>query len=79
RERHTDLTPYGAGASGVSRIHARLSRTGKGITIEDLGSTNGTLLNGYRLQAFTRVPLQDGDALELGHLQFRLRFLDRSL
>lgn len=48
----------------VSATHARVSITESGPMLEDLGSTNGTLLNG---QPVTRVmPLGNGDAIELG-------------
>ena len=33
----------------VSRRHARFSPAGAGLTVEDLGSTNGTFVNGHRL------------------------------
>ncbi|MEO1443631.1 MAG: FHA domain-containing protein, partial [Chloroflexota bacterium] len=79
RALHLDLTPYGANSSGVSRIRARISRTEKGITLEDLGSTNGTFLNEYRLQSFAKVPIQDGDTLELGKLRCRVKFLEKTL
>jgi hypothetical protein len=48
----------------VSRHHCRLIRTPGGITIEDLGSTNGTFINGQRL-AGSR-PLLNGDMVGLG-------------
>ncbi|MBN2248702.1 MAG: FHA domain-containing protein [Coriobacteriia bacterium] len=48
----------------VSSTHARVSVTDDGPVLEDLGSTNGTLLNG---QPVTRVmALKSGDAIELG-------------
>ncbi|MEL7667473.1 MAG: FHA domain-containing protein [Actinomycetota bacterium] len=48
----------------VSSTHARVSTTESGPVLEDLGSTNGTLLNG---QPVTRpMPLGPGDAIELG-------------
>ncbi len=48
----------------VSRHHARLTQTGTGYTLEDLGSTNGTFVNGQRLTG-ARV-LANGDMVGLG-------------
>jgi pSer/pThr/pTyr-binding forkhead associated (FHA) protein len=49
----------------LSRLHARVSRMPSGgFAIEDLGSTNGTLLNGTLVEG-TR-PLHPGDRIELG-------------
>ncbi|MEL6272566.1 MAG: FHA domain-containing protein [Chloroflexota bacterium] len=73
---HHNLTQYGAQQAGVSRVHARLSVTKQGVAIHDLSSTNGTLLNGYRLEPFTDVSLQDGDEIELGRLRIRITFMD---
>lgn len=48
----------------VSSSHARIVSTAEGATLEDLGSTNGTLVNG---QPATRpLPLGTGDVIELG-------------
>ena len=44
-----DLSPYKAQTSGVSRFHAAIKIQDKGICITDLGSTNGTRVNGRRL------------------------------
>lgn len=43
----------------VSRQHARLWRDGEGWTLEDLGSNNGTFINGVRLQAATALRNDD--------------------
>jgi pSer/pThr/pTyr-binding forkhead associated (FHA) protein len=51
-------------AKRVSREHARLTRQGWRVVLEDLGSTNGTFLNGARVVA--PVQLRDGDRIELG-------------
>lgn len=48
----------------VSRHHARLTQQGGGYIVEDMGSTNGTFINGRRVLGAT--PLNFGDALGLG-------------
>jgi hypothetical protein len=49
---------------GISRRHAQLRRAGEGFAIQDLGSTNGLLVNGERLEGDR--PLRSGDVIELG-------------
>jgi hypothetical protein len=48
----------------TSRHHLRLMLSGDTLTIEDLGSTNGTFVNGKRVSGVT--PLQNGDMIGLG-------------
>ena len=43
----------------VSRRHARIQLVGGSVNIDDLGSTNGTFVNGERV---THAELQEGDA-----------------
>ncbi len=57
----------------VSRRHARIRQRSGEFEIEDLGSKNGTLLNGSRIRS-GRHPLQPGDRIELGRGQVVLRF-----
>jgi pSer/pThr/pTyr-binding forkhead associated (FHA) protein len=55
--------------AGISRAHARLLPSDEGVQLEDLGSTNGTFLNGRRvLHAEARV----GDEIGFDTLRFRL-------
>ncbi len=49
---------------GVSRRHARLSLQGQTCTLEDLGSSNGTFVNGERITGLH--PLNSGDEIRLG-------------
>jgi type VI secretion system FHA domain protein len=50
----------------VSRRHCSVSAGPEGFAVADLGSTNGTRLNGRRLEPRARTPLASGDVLELG-------------
>ena len=52
----------------VSRAHALLEWNGAGFTLRDLGSANGTFVNGARLSVGARL-LIDGDQVRLGTLE----------
>lgn len=67
-----DLTPYQAYASGVSRLHAVLKREGKRVFVMDLGSSNGTYLNGKRLKPNVDQTLNHGDMIALGKLKIQI-------
>ncbi len=54
----------------MSSKHARIVRTASGFELEDLGSTNGTRIDGDRIQ---RSSLRDGALIELGSTLFVLR------
>ena len=47
----------------VSRRHAKITVNGDAVTIQDLGSTNGTFVNGERIE---RMTLTDGDRVLIG-------------
>jgi pSer/pThr/pTyr-binding forkhead associated (FHA) protein len=52
----------------VSRHHCLIRLANDEVTIEDLGSANGTLLNGQRVRSAT--PLRSGDLLQIGETRF---------
>ena len=56
--------------STMSRQHAAFGYEADGYFVEDLGSTNGTLVNG---ESTKRAPLRDGDEVRLGKLWLRVR------
>lgn len=69
-----DLTPFGAIEKGVSRIHAAISRSDDILTLVDMGSSNGTHLNGQRLIPDQPRILRDGDEIRLGKLVAHIYF-----
>lgn len=68
-----DLNPYGALDNGVGRRHARLFVQGGQIMLEDMDSTNGTVLNGQKLVPRQPQPLRDGDQIIIGRLLLRFQ------
>ncbi len=69
-----DLTPFGALEKGVSRIHAAVCRSDDTLTLVDMGSANGTHLNGQRLVPDQPRILRDGDEIRLGKLVAHVYF-----
>lgn len=63
-----DLAAFGAREQGISRRHAALVRYHNTVHIIDLGSVNGTYLNGRRLVPEMPLPINIGDSLRLGNL-----------
>ncbi len=59
----------------VSREHIRLLYADGDLYAEDLGSTNGTKVNGRLLNPREQVVLQNNDQLELGPVVFQVRFM----
>jgi hypothetical protein len=68
------LNPYEAEEKGVSRQHIRITRKHDLIYVADAGSTNGSFLNGMRLNCNSERVLRNGDELRLGHLKIRVSF-----
>ena len=54
----------------VSATHARFSLQGPALVLEDLGSTNGTLVNGHPIGQ--PVTLRDGDEVQVGDAVMRV-------
>jgi pSer/pThr/pTyr-binding forkhead associated (FHA) protein len=60
----------------VSRKHAKITTDDKNVTIQDLGSTNGTFVNGEKIR---KVELKDGDRILIGTSIIKLVFVDGEL
>lgn len=63
-----DVIPYGGGVPemGVSRHHARLVREDGKYMLMDVGSTNGTYVNGTAIEYNKAAELKDGDTVAFG-------------
>ncbi|HVA91615.1 MAG TPA: FHA domain-containing protein [Chloroflexota bacterium] len=63
-----DLIPFGGAAPdlGVSRHQARIQRSGDTFSMTDVGSTNGTFVNGRVLEYNQPIELHDGDSIAFG-------------
>lgn len=70
-----NLNPYGAREKGVSRVHAALRRDRNQVLLIDLGSTNGTRLNGKPLVAHQPIRVESGDEIRLGRLILTINFV----
>lgn len=57
--------------SFVSQLHARIFRRDGDLHLEDLGSTNGTYLNGKRITV--AAPIRKGDRVQVGRTTLELR------
>lgn len=86
RERYFELAPGDEALIGrsldarfflnhpsVSRRHCTLRGAQSGVDVEDHGSKNATLVNGWRIDA--RARLTDGCVLQVGSLELAVRFV----
>jgi len=69
-----DLSAYKAYECGVSRLHAVVRLRNEQLTITDLGSANGSYVNGARLLPNSEQRITSGDLIALGKLKFQLVF-----
>lgn len=69
-----DLSPYQAYAQGVSRLHAALKIANQRVFINDLGSSNGTRVNGQKIMPNVDFPLNHGDVIALGKFKIQVLF-----
>ena len=67
-----DLSPDGGLEGGVSRHHCKVHQRGSAYLVEDVGSANGTFLNGQRLTPYLPHVLKDADELQLGSIELKV-------
>ena len=57
----------------VSRVHCKICRVGEIFYLIDLGSSNGTYLNGMRLVPNTPIVIRLGDHIRVSNIEFLVR------
>ena len=62
-------------ARGVSRIHGRITREEGGYYLSDLNSTNGTYLNGGRLEVNEKARIHPGDQVGFADVEYQEEIL----
>lgn len=70
-----DLVPFGAVSKGVSREHAVIRPSEHKLYLIDLGSSNGTLVNGIQITSNQAHPLSNNDVVTLGKLSFSIKII----
>jgi pSer/pThr/pTyr-binding forkhead associated (FHA) protein len=70
-----DFSSFKGYDNGVSRLHAVIRRNGGNVIVMDLGSSNGTYVNGTRLMPNMEQPLRHGDVVALGKLKMQVVLL----
>lgn len=59
--------------ASVSRLHARITKEGGAVYLEDLNSTNGTYKNGLQLQPYEKRKLEAEDEIQIGKVRLIFR------
>lgn len=72
-----DLDPYDMGQAGISRIHALMRSSADQLQLSDLGSTNGTYVDGERLAVGRVITLRDKATISFGKAHFKLNIVQR--
>lgn len=72
-----NLNPYGASLMGVSRVHLALRPTPDGLVAIDLGSTNGTTINGEDISPETEMLLPDRCEIALSKMKLLLYVIEK--
>jgi len=62
----------------LSGVHCALEWDGGALYVQDMGSTNGTFVNGVPIQGKSWMPLEDGATLRIGAYEYRVRYTPKA-
>ena len=69
-----DLGPFDGFGKGVSQIHAVIKREGQSVFLVDMGSKNGTMVNGEELTPHQPRQIRHGEIAYFGTMPVRFTF-----
>lgn len=69
--KHSELSDYQLKRPEISRLHLRIDKKENVCIVTDLNSTNGTVVNGYALQANETVSVKSGDLIYLAGIGYK--------
>lgn len=75
--KNPELADYCLQRPTVSRLHLRVDKKEGVFIVTDLNSTNGTVVEGYRLQANETVSIRNGDVIAIADIKYR--FLEKNI
>lgn len=70
--RSEEIVQYVESTHGVSRAHVEIMNRREGCSLKDLGSRNGTLLNGEQVAPYKEYPIKPGDVFTLADISFKI-------
>lgn len=71
--KHEEMNDYVLNYPTVSRLHLRVDKKEKVYIFTDMNSTNGTTVNGYKMEANETVSVKEGDTVQIAGLSYRFR------
>ncbi len=71
--KHREMNDFILDYPTVSRMHLRIDQKEKVYIFTDMNSTNGTVVNGYKLEANETVSVKEGDSIQIAGLSYRFR------
>lgn len=71
--KHREMNDFILDCPTVSRMHLRIDQKEKVYIFTDMNSTNGTVVNGYKLEANETVSVKEGDSIQIAGLSYRFR------
>ena len=71
-----DLSPYEAFSMGVSRLHSSLRIMNGEVYVMDLGSSNGTRINGQKIVPHVEYSISHGDLVTLGKMKVQVLIIN---